>query len=136
MKALITGASSGIGLDMAKYLATKNYELILVARNKEKLERWRNTLSEQIDYVIKESGWSRKEVKFHMNKIRLVYDFPPDYYVLYRMWELSDVQIDTYARRKDSDRLYAKYNKIESAIDIFKEKKKTKLQKKSSEEKD
>ena len=38
MKALITGASSGIGLDMAKYLATKKCELILVARNKEKLD--------------------------------------------------------------------------------------------------
>lgn len=38
MKALITGASSGIGLEMAKYLATKKFELILVARNKEKLE--------------------------------------------------------------------------------------------------
>ena len=38
MKALITGASSGIGLEMAKYLAQKKYELILVARNKEKLE--------------------------------------------------------------------------------------------------
>ena len=38
MKALITGASSGIGLDMARYLATKKCELILVSRNKEKLE--------------------------------------------------------------------------------------------------
>ena len=38
MKALITGASSGIGLEFAKYLASKKYELILVARNKEKLE--------------------------------------------------------------------------------------------------
>ena len=28
MKALITGASSGIGKDMAKYLATKNIDLI------------------------------------------------------------------------------------------------------------
>ena len=37
MKALITGASSGIGLDMARYLSTKKWELILVARNKEKL---------------------------------------------------------------------------------------------------
>ena len=38
MKALITGASSGIGLDMAKYLATKKIELFLVSRSKEKLE--------------------------------------------------------------------------------------------------
>lgn len=37
MKALITGASSGIGKDMAKYLSTYGYDLYVVARNKEKL---------------------------------------------------------------------------------------------------
>ena len=39
MKALITGASSGIGKHMAYYLASKNIDLILVARNKKEMEK-------------------------------------------------------------------------------------------------
>lgn len=44
MKALITGASSGIGRDMAKILASKYDELVLVGRNEERL----NALKESI----------------------------------------------------------------------------------------
>ena len=44
MRALITGASSGIGRDMARVLSRKNYELILVARDKEKLEELQKEL--------------------------------------------------------------------------------------------
>ena len=39
MKALVTGASSGMGRDMAKYLYSLGYELYLVARDKKDLNR-------------------------------------------------------------------------------------------------
>ncbi len=52
MKALITGASSGIGLDMAKYLALQKYELILVSRNKEKLEQIQEMLPTKVTIVV------------------------------------------------------------------------------------
>ena len=45
MKALITGASSGIGKDMARILANKGYELVIVARDEKKLEEVKNELS-------------------------------------------------------------------------------------------
>lgn len=44
MKALITGASSGIGRDMARVLAEKGWDLILVARRKQRLEELENEL--------------------------------------------------------------------------------------------
>lgn len=51
MKALITGASSGIGRDIAKGLSQKGYDLVLVARNKEKLEEVKSELKTNIEIV-------------------------------------------------------------------------------------
>lgn len=44
MKALITGASSGIGRDMARYLATMGWDLILVARREDRIKELKNEL--------------------------------------------------------------------------------------------
>ena len=52
MKALITGASSGIGLDMARYLAKQKCELILVAKDKEKLEKVQETLPTKVTIIV------------------------------------------------------------------------------------
>ena len=51
MKALITGASSGIGKDMARYLSSLGYDLILVARRKTYLENLKKELSTNVKII-------------------------------------------------------------------------------------
>lgn len=52
MKALITGASSGMGRDMAKILIQKGYDLILVARDEKKLEEVKKQLKTETKIVV------------------------------------------------------------------------------------
>lgn len=51
MKALITGASSGIGRDFARILAKMNYDLILVARNMKELEKVEKELAVKVELI-------------------------------------------------------------------------------------
>lgn len=65
---LITGATSGIGLELSKIYGDNNYNLILVGRNKEKLLKFKNefknikvyiypldlSVMENVDYLLKE----------------------------------------------------------------------------------
>ena len=51
MKALITGASSGIGRDMARYLSKLGYDLVIVARRTELLEKLKEDLKTNVEVV-------------------------------------------------------------------------------------
>lgn len=50
--ALITGASAGLGIEFARQLAAKNYNLVLVARRREKLEEVADDLRGQYGVVV------------------------------------------------------------------------------------
>lgn len=52
MIALITGGSSGIGYSMAKYLSSLGYDLILVARDKARLQAIQKELPTEVKIVV------------------------------------------------------------------------------------
>ena len=49
MRALITGASNGLGKDFAKKLANEGYDLVLVARSEDKLDHIQNELKKYVN---------------------------------------------------------------------------------------
>lgn len=52
MKALITGASTGLGYDFAQILSKEGYDLVLVARSKEKLEQLKQKLNTNVEIEV------------------------------------------------------------------------------------
>ena len=56
MRVLITGASSGIGRDLAREFAKRNYNLILVSRNVEKLENLKKELVSKYNIKVEYFG--------------------------------------------------------------------------------
>lgn len=66
MKALITGASSGIGKEFAIYLSELGFDLILVARDKEKLEELQKSLKTTVKIVIVDLVSEKKVKELYM----------------------------------------------------------------------
>ncbi len=51
MRALVTGASSGIGYSIARYLSKKGYDLVVVARRKDCLINLKNECSTDVEII-------------------------------------------------------------------------------------
>lgn len=66
MKALITGASSGIGKEMAKYLNKYNFELILCGRNQKELEKLQQELKTNTKIIIIDLADEKKAKELYM----------------------------------------------------------------------
>jgi len=69
MKALITGASSGIGADMARILSKQGYDLILVARRKDKLEKLKEELKTDVQIISMDISTTFNSIKLY-NKVK------------------------------------------------------------------
>ena len=71
MKALITGASSGIGRDMAKYLGNKGFDLVLVARNKERLEEIKTEIKTNVETITMDLSSEENCIKLY-NQVKKI----------------------------------------------------------------
>ena len=65
MKALITGASSGIGRDIARELSNKGYDLVIVARNIDKLNELKQELKTNVEVIQMDLSNSNNCKKLH-----------------------------------------------------------------------
>lgn len=65
MRALITGASSGIGRDMARELNKMGYDLILVSRDITKLEELKNSLKGNVEVIAMDLSEEENCIKLH-----------------------------------------------------------------------
>ena len=69
MRALVTGASSGIGRDMTRYLVSLGYEVFAVARNIEKLEELQNELGDRVKIISADISKKESCIELH-NKLK------------------------------------------------------------------
>ena len=100
MKALVTGASSGLGKEMAKYLSEQGIDLVLVARDEEKLKELADELKTEVQIICMDLGIAEncielykqvKDIDILIKQLVLFlwYNNHGEIYELYRKWNIS-----------------------------------------------
>lgn len=97
------------GMSYRKYSRYRFYEKT-PEEIAEKIDEWRNNTAKYEKIAMDASGWSEEKVKRHMKRCNAEFGIIPAYYVLYHAWELTDEQLDGYARQRNSSSLNRKYN--------------------------
>lgn len=96
-------------MDFRKYvgyrLAAQTDEEII-----SRISRWNETAKANREKVAEITGWPIRRVQKHMTRYQILYDIIPAYYMCYRGWELTDEQMDGYARQKLSEILASRLN--------------------------
>ena len=107
MKALITGASSGIGADMARVLVDEGYEVILVARRKTRLEKLAKELGDKASYIVKDISSTFNCMELY-NEVKTYFDDINEYVlaldVLYTLEKVKyddDLQVIQYVEKNN-----------------------------------
>ena len=67
MKALVTGASSGIGYEISKYLAKRGYDIIVVSRNRQALENLKEEIKTNVQIACMDLSVVDNCVKLYEN---------------------------------------------------------------------
>lgn len=67
MKALVTGASSGIGYEISKYLAKRGYDIIVVSRNRQALENLKDEIKTNVQIACMDLSVVDNCVKLYEN---------------------------------------------------------------------
>lgn len=65
MRAVITGATSGIGKDMAYQLAAKGWKLILTGRNKKVLQELQEKLNTEVEIIVLDLKYEKAPYKLY-----------------------------------------------------------------------
>lgn len=80
-----------------------------------KRELWRQNRKKYRNIVKEHTGWNLTKIKKHMTRYQVLYNIIPAYYVLYQAWDLTDEEMNSYARQELSRRLWGKYNDRDEA---------------------